>query len=214
MNKYDEAFKKMCELDYEDLEELLKDGITQFKIKAYGEGYEQGKFDATMDSALEKYDEALGKMAEETAQEKRNRIIEQAKKDVEELKEDDGMYKIYPYACTAEYIVNKNKRTVVAILRGFRTGKVRARGIAKCAPNDCFNVHIGKAIALRRALGIEVPDEYLNAPQPTEVRVGDIVVSTKYGYFHKVRDETDAREINEEFLPIGKAEIIDDSRDE
>ena len=50
-----------------------------------------------------------------------------------------------------------------------------ARGIAKAAPDDCFNVHIGKAIALHRALGLEVPDEYLNAPQPTEVRVGDAV---------------------------------------
>ncbi len=52
---------------------------------------------------------------------------------------------------------------------------VRDRGIAKATPDDCFNIHIGKAIALRRALGLAVPDEYLNAPQPTEVRVGDFV---------------------------------------
>src|SRR5699024_11680223 len=55
------------------------------------------------------------------------------------------------------------------------TGELFKRGIAKCDPSDCFNVHIGKAIALRRALEVEVPDEYLNTPQPTEVRVGDIV---------------------------------------
>lgn len=193
MNKYDEAFKKMCELDYEDLEELLKDGITQFKIKAYGEGYEQGKFDAEMDSNEGNYGEdvtqnfelstEIGDRLKELSQERRDEIIEQAKKDVEELKDDyDGSYtvdngghRLHQYACTAEYIVNKDKRTVVVLMRGRSTGRVRARGIAKAHPNDCFNVHIGKAIALRRALGLEVPDEYLNAPQPTEVLVGDVV---------------------------------------
>jgi len=180
MNKYDEAFKKMCELDYEDLEELLKDGITQFKIKAYGEGYEQGKFDQRMETAFEDVKRVVN---EETLQQKRDRIIEKAKKDVEELKDDyDGLYTVdngghrfHLYACTAEYIVNKDKRTVVVLMRGRSTGRVRARGIAKAHPNDCFNVHIGKAIAVRRALGLEVPDEYLNAPQPTEVRVGDVI---------------------------------------
>lgn len=63
-------------------------------------------------------------------------------------------------------------------MKGIRTREVYARGIAKAVPDDCFNVHIGKAIALRRALGLAVPDEYLNAPQPTEVRVGDVVRST------------------------------------
>src|SRR5690606_31968390 len=67
------------------------------------------------------------------------------------------------------------KRTVVCLLKGFRIPVIYAKGIAKCAPGDCFNVHIGKAIALRRALGLKVPSDYLNAPQPTEVRVGDVV---------------------------------------
>src|SRR5699024_6527622 len=80
-------------------------------------------------------------------------------------------------AYNGEFVVNKEKRTVVALLRGWGSGTIVKRGIAKCAPKDCFNVHIGKAIALRRALGLEVPDEYLNAPQPTEVREGDIVES-------------------------------------
>lgn len=63
------------------------------------------------------------------------------------------------------YIVNRDKRTVVALLELKLKGTVWGRGIAKCAPDDDFDVNIGKAIALRRALGLPVPDEYLNAPQ-------------------------------------------------
>ncbi|MFC8150397.1 hypothetical protein ACFUP3_11890 [Bacillus paralicheniformis] len=107
---------------------------------------------------------------EKTAQERRDEIVEQAKADVSGLlKRDIGH--------DHEFIVNTEKRTVVVLrkLRGC-TNIVR-RGIAKAAPDDCFNVHIEKAIALYRALGLEVPDEYLNMPQPREVRVGDVVMS-------------------------------------
>jgi hypothetical protein len=41
-----------------------------------------------------------------------------------------------------------------------------------------FNVHIGKAIALRRALRLNVPQAYLSVPQPTEAQVGDVVLAT------------------------------------
>lgn len=115
---------------------------------------------------------------EKTAQERRDEIVERAKADVSGLlKRDIGH--------DHEFIVNTEKRTVVVLrkLRGC-TNIVR-RGIAKAAPDDCFNVHIGEAIALHRALGLEVPDEYLNAPQPTEVRVGDVVA---YRGFYKTID--------------------------
>ncbi|MDU0074842.1 MULTISPECIES: hypothetical protein [Bacillus] len=115
-----------------------------------------------------------------SAQARRDEIVEQAKADVEELSNyGDGVrYEtVSPnYAsCDIDYVVNREKRTVVALLKGIRTGSVYAKGIAKAAPYDCFNVHIGKVIALRRALGLAVPDEYLNVPQPTEVRVGDFI---------------------------------------
>ncbi|MEK3813083.1 hypothetical protein [Bacillus sp. FSL R7-0685] len=117
---------------------------------------------------------------EKTAQARRDEIVEQAKVDVEALSNyGDGVrYEIEEWSsatCNVEFVVNRYKRTVVALLKGVRTGNVYAKGIAKAAPSDCFNVHIGKAIALRRALGLAVPDEYLNAPQPTEVRVGDFI---------------------------------------
>ncbi|WP_332276256.1 hypothetical protein [Bacillus subtilis] len=107
---------------------------------------------------------------EKTVQARRDEIVEQAKADAEELVMDNTSE-----WCGIDFIVNRNKRTVVALIKGEYTSEVFARGIAKAAPDDCFNVHIGKAVALRRALGLAVPDEYLNAPQPTEVRVGDIV---------------------------------------
>jgi hypothetical protein len=118
----------------------------------------------------------------------RDEIVERAKRDIEELKTTHyptlAQYYIarnitWNPECDAEFIVNREKRTIVCLLRAQRydgKGKVVSRGIAKCAPDDCFNVHIGKAIALRRALGLPVPVKYLNAPQPTEVRVGDVVV--------------------------------------
>jgi hypothetical protein len=110
----------------------------------------------------------------------RDDIIEMAKHDVAELERRMENYEIRSFSMYAQYFINREKRTVVALVRqstNFPPLKNRpvSRGIAKCAPGDCFNVYIGKAIALRRALGLEVPDEYLNAPQPTEVRVGDII---------------------------------------
>ena len=165
------------------------------------------------------------------AQARRDEIVERAKRDIDELRDYDGLYEVFSaadlsYACFADFIVNHEKRTVVALLRGFQSGKVLARGIAKCHPDDCFNVHIGKAIALRRALGLEVPDEYLNAPQPTEVRVGDIVQSKRTGRVCKVnrfcedeiRDTTWGRPFYIDgvgsWLGTEQVNIIDDSRDD
>lgn len=106
----------------------------------------------------------------------RQDVIRRAKADVEHLPaqvHDDVPIADEPYLRATfvpdednvRYIVNRDKRTVVALLELKLKGTVWGRGIAKCAPDDCFNVYIGKAIALRRALGLPVPDEYLNAPQ-------------------------------------------------
>ncbi|MEH7521743.1 hypothetical protein V7149_00450 [Bacillus sp. JJ1503] len=135
-----------------------------------------------------------------TPQQQRDDIIEQAKRDVAELKVSVSKTNGEPIfkapngrGCYADYIVNKENRTVVVLLKGCGTKKLHAKGIAKCAPSDCFNAHIGKAIAVRRALGLEVPAEYLNAPQPTEIRVGDIVTFPKHDSWHrKVNYRVDA----------------------
>lgn len=101
-----------------------------------------------------------------TANQKRAKLIEKAKKFVEE------------HAVTShivEFIVNRKKRTVVVLIKEYETGKVVARGIAKCAPGDVFNQWIGKAIALARAIEIGVPNEFFEAVQPNKIVVGMII---------------------------------------
>lgn len=60
--------------------------------------------------------------------------------------------------------------------RGSYTSHV---GRANCAPGDVFNEWIGKAIALAKALQIDIPVEFLDAVQPT-VAKGQIVEALKY----------------------------------
>jgi hypothetical protein len=162
--------KNLKELTYDELVAHVEEVIKMLRLRAYEEGYEQGKFDAIVESSV-KEDRKF------SAQLTRDDIIEMAKRDIEALKnsKDGQYYKVGYYHCFADFIINRERRTVVALLRGVHSKKVYARGIAKCHPDDCFNAHIGRAIALRRSLGLEVPNEYLNAPQPTEVRVGDII---------------------------------------
>ncbi|CDN42054.1 hypothetical protein [Paenibacillus sp. P22] len=120
----------------------------------------------------------------------RDEIVQRAKDDVAALETtyqsawSSGGASFWPQACAkqgyspvhyVEYVINREKRTVVALIRRLRDKSVYYKGIAKCAPDDVFNAHIGRAISLRRALGLEVPAEYTSAPQPTEPRVGDII---------------------------------------
>lgn len=161
---------------------------------------------------------------EKNAQARRDEIVEQAKADVETLSNyGDGVrYETDVFTkatCNVEFVANRDKRTVVALLKGVRTGNVYARGIAKAAPSDCFNVHIGKAIALRRALGLAVPDEYLNALQPTEVRVGDVVEGWAVKDTALVISDDAWPPISGAWIPLKYARqyelrIIDDSREE
>lgn len=107
---------------------------------------------------------------EKSAQERRDEIVEQAKADVERLRTNNRLWRTFDIT----FDINRESRTVEAVAKK-PNSRTAFYGTAICAPDDCFNIHIGEAIALHRALGLEVPDEYLNAPQPTEVRVGDVV---------------------------------------
>ena len=183
--------------------------------EAYARGYEDGKRIGEM-------------MREETPQEKvcdvqrqRDRIIEKAKKDIENIFIEGyhGVGKVVDTMfghCTVEFVVNKEKRTVVALLRG---AYAQIIGVAKCAPNDCFNVHIGKAVALRKALEKDIVD-YMDVPNPTDVRVGDIarypngrIVEIINRDNDRIRVRTvETGEINSA-TSLAKVEIIDDSRE-
>lgn len=159
----------------------------------------------------------------------RDEIVERAKADVKRL---ERLYGI-------KFVVNRDKRTVVALQVDFDKDRVVDRAIAKCAPDDVFNSHIGKAIAARRLLWFDIPAEYLSVPNPEEPRVGDVV---KYGPFSgsvyairpKVRTAgeedigavfigsergltfmTTVHSVNYElWAPIAGTIIIDDSREE
>ena len=217
---------KLNEITYDQLIDFMIEAIAELRRKAYKEGYEQGRFDERMESGFK----AVGKKVDEmgalkalgmdffkkSPQKERDRIVEQAKRDVEEFIYELPMETVYNFV---DFVVNKEKRTVVALLRKLKNGKVLGKGIAKCHPNDCFNVHIGKAIALRRALGLEVPSEYLNAPQPTEKRIGDIVEYK--GYKVEVCGYSDNRYMDYTrgtcqlgSIVSNEGKIIDDSRDE
>jgi signal peptidase I len=124
----------------------------------------------------------------------RDELVARAKADVEKLSTartrnvpvngsaTKAIFNLGPGQDYVDFVVDRVKRTVVALLRTTRGDTVWARGIAKAAPGDCFNVHIGKAIALRRALALTIPAEYVNAPQPTEPCVGDVLSNGRTVY--------------------------------
>ncbi|MDT2278151.1 hypothetical protein [Paenibacillus larvae] len=125
-----------------------------------------------------------------------------------------------PLATYVEFIINRKKRTVVCMLRDLGRNRVCSRGIAKCAPGDVFNSHIGRAIALRRALGLKVPAEYLSVPNPTEFKVGDIVirytwVNTMHPYYtFQIGTETDGKSVLSLDSIDSYCTLIDDSHEE
>src|SRR5690554_1046639 len=130
-----------------------------------------------------------------SANQKRKAIIDEAKAFVEDVTKRMSQYghgnklgehgeittSARGWVTKAEFLVNAKKRTVVALARGIDSGNIYAKGIAKCAPDDVFNEHIGKAIALGRALGLDVT-RFEQAVQPTEVVVGQRVFCGEGSY--------------------------------
>jgi hypothetical protein len=164
LNEIKSQLKTLTEAELHGLNSAV---FLEIKTRAYNEGYTDGLSWGYEDKAVET------PIVPKTPQQIRDEIIEEAKRDVADL--------IFEHMLSADefrFVVNKEKRTIVALDLTFKPAR---KGITKCDPTDCFNVHIGKAIAVRRALGLEVPTEYLNAPQPTEVRVGDVVQSLMSG---------------------------------
>lgn len=132
--------------------------------------------------------------ASETPNEQRKEVIEKAKKFVKDVQEkehdevktiDGEFYGVYfGETDRLKYVINENKRTVVALIIGVISDCVYHRGIAKCNPSDVFNADIGKAIALGRALGLDV-SEFEKAVQPTELVVGMVVLGDRDYYKNK-----------------------------
>ena len=122
-----------------------------------------------------------------TANQQREKLNQRAREFVEGLKRNgtfDGVEKDYYVNyrrrnSVVEFVVNKEKRTVVAIARNPRIKVINSKGIAKCMPGDVFNEWIGKAIALARALEIDIPQEFIDAVQPDTPVVGQVVLRKK-----------------------------------
>ncbi|MFK4473724.1 hypothetical protein ABH897_003455 [Paenibacillus sp. RC73] len=112
-------------------------------------------------------------------------VIEKARADVAELARkmcsdranSDGNRTFNMLTSKPEFHVNRDKRVVTALVRGIYGNEIFEKGIAKAAPDDVFHAEIGKAIALRRALGLTVPSVYTDAPKPDDLRRGHIVLS-------------------------------------
>lgn len=177
--------------------------VNDLITEAYAKGYEDGKGEA-------QFDEAMDQVATiKSANQQRAELIQRAREFVDEhtrLKGPDGNYDV-PYMRIETknlgifdnvyplFRVDEEKRTVVLLLKGAHTKKVLYKGIAKCMPNEVFNGWIGKAIALARALEIDVPVEFLEAVQPDSVSVG-MKVKSKYTGFDEYYECTIA-EISE-----------------
>lgn len=58
------------------------------------------------------------------------------------------------HGLSPHYIVNEGKGTVVVLLKSRVTGLTHCKAKAKVSPGDVFNENVGKAIALRRSLGL------------------------------------------------------------
>lgn len=168
-----------------------------------------------------------------SAQQIRDAIVERAKADVKDLIADayggTGHRGRLPAVMhighiTVKFEVDREKRKVTALgyLRHVYDSRPRVIGRAICAPNDVFNAHIGRAISLRRALGLPVPAEYLSVPNPKEPRVGDVVYTAcEYGnmtvaaetnvFANAISADTYAMLVEDK--TYGKPRIIDDSRE-
>lgn len=110
-----------------------------------------------------------------------------------------------------EFVNDEKKRTIVALLRGQGSNSVYTRGITKCMPGDVFNEHIGKAIALGRALGLDV-SEFEQAVQPTESVIGMEVELLKQLTHPKNSPGSIKIICNEGYYPEGGAMCAIDSR--
>lgn len=132
-----------------------------------------------------------------SANQKRARVIQMAKEFVEDQKTchtgivakgnpHEGKIRTYKgiykrtqgniaYLSNAEFIRKGNR--VTCLLKGVETSKVHFVGRAECHVDDVFNEHIGRAVALAKALDIveQLPPDILKAVQPNKVVVGQRV---------------------------------------
>lgn len=177
-----EALEKDVARQETELEEL------RAKIEAFEQKAKSAVWlsDAMRKVTKETSDAISEAMRKATPNQQRARIIADAKDFVEQAIESergwgdsiivpDAHADDDPWVCREiKFVVNTEKRTVVALAIGAHTPEVVEKAIAKCAPDDVFNADIGKAIAVGRLFNLDV-ERFINAPKPTEIVVGHVV---------------------------------------
>lgn len=130
----------------------------------------------------------------------RQQIINEAKEFVEKYRSVKSGEKSHSVGNeTAQYhyyntdLITKGRKTT-AIVYLLNNGKIRIKkpqhiGRSICAPDDVFNKYIGEAIALGRALEINV-DKFINAVQPTEFVEGQVVKGNEEGSSYYSKNKT------------------------
>lgn len=196
---------------------LVTDAIMNFILYGNGDVLKVSKVDrncvnvgdcgtALWHSEYEVIIESEGHVSVKSPNQQRAELIQRAREFVEEhtKKQPADEYFDKPYielpnvleTCVIEdFFVNTNKHAVTCLLRGVETNRIWFKGIAKCMPDEVFNADIGKAIALTRALNIDIPDEFIHAVQPDEKVVG-MKIQRKYSGSREVYERT-VKEIGE-----------------
>lgn len=184
---------------------FLKDGIIYGPIKRMANGrLKVGYYDLYVDDhnrtkeTVEVFEVVLQEInkpvahasAPPTANQQRAELIQRAREFVEEHQRDlPGHNDCRNYGnnvCRSnyydtEFFVKNNRVTAVIHLVNVSRKRLtldKLVGRAACMSSDVFNEWIGKAIALAKALEIEIPKEFLDAVRPDEVVVGMKVRAT------------------------------------
>lgn len=132
----------------------------------------------------------------------RKELNQQAREFVENHLNAEGLVINHDYYenPTISFFRKGNKTTCVITPQNTMLDRFVGRSF--CSKGDVFNEWIGKAIALARALEIDIPQEFIDAVQPTEYVKGQVI---RYHHFtHPQKGKT--REI--ESVGIDKLDFV------
>lgn len=215
-------FRKLNDKARFHLDQLMQ----EIHIASYSEGYEVAKALYTNESIEGArpltviFNEMPDNIPVLTPNQQRAELIQKAKKFVDRtiyehrqlagLTGDEISFK-YRFL-NLEFIVNTDKRVVVAILKDPHSKKVVYKGKAKCMHDEVFNESIGKAIALAKLLQIDIPVEFLEAVQPTKKAYGMDVVYEETGLTYSLISTGEVLEDGCAHIssPVGRNGIIID----
>ena len=110
---------------------------------------------------------------------------------------------------TVDFLNKKVTVVITSTVAGNIGATTQLRGVSRCNPTDEFNVHIGTIIAVYRALGVPVPQEYLSygdTSAPVEqAPVGQVPVVS--ALLAGTTPEKEQPRVKEQLTPVVKATI-------